>query len=323
MPGTERSLADRVTVVVRTAGERTVAACVALAEQQAPGTEVVPIEEVPFSRAVEVAFELGVDRGRDWTLCLDADVVLRTGALAALVAAADAADPDAACVEGLVCDLLLARRRPAGCHLYRTSVLSRALATCRFDPGAIRPERHVKEQLAALGHPLVWSDVVVGLHDAEQWYADVFRTAHVVAHKFADEVEHWAGAWWRERGAAGDPDLLVAALAASVAGSSGDVPVIDRRTYPDDIDQLLALVGLEERPPLGAADLSQQEVDARVASFTQHPDALAWDRFQQTWGAGRLGPLRAMLDRHGVVGLAGEALRRAGDALDPDARRPG
>lgn len=305
-----------MTVVVRTAGERTVEACVALADRQAPGIEVITIEEAPFARAVEVAFELGVDRGRDWTLCLDADVLLRTGALSALVAAADAADPDASCVEGRVCDLLLARHRPAGCHLYRTSVLPRALAACRFDAGAIRPERHVKDQLAALGHPLVWSDVVVGLHDAEQWYADVFRTAYVVAHKFAEEVEHWAGTWWREQGAAGDTDLLVAALAAGVAAASREVPTIDRRTYPDDIAQLLALVGLEERQALGVDDLTVQEVDARVARFTPHPEAVAWDRFQQTWGAGRLGPARAMLDRHGPVGLVGETARRLGDVLD-------
>ena len=69
---------DGVTVVIRSVKERTEELCKKLILQQGiPEENLFIIHERPFSRAMRVGYQLGIDRNLPWTLYIDADVFLR------------------------------------------------------------------------------------------------------------------------------------------------------------------------------------------------------------------------------------------------------
>ncbi|MGR3495259.1 hypothetical protein [Citreimonas sp.] len=312
---------SRVHIVLRTANERTIKAAHAAAAAQVGAENVTRIAERPFAAALRHTFEIGVEKACDWTYGLDADVLLRPGAVDALLAEAYAAGPDIFAIEGQVADRLLGQVRYAGNHLYRTDALPEALRIGAFDANALRPERQVKEQMIAQGRRLVIANAVVGLHDHEQSYADIFRKAYVHAAKFRTELDAYARAWWHRVGAI-EPDLRVASWGPPIHDAHGRAVRIDRSRFPDTIDLILALEGLIEKPPLGP--VPPERIEAMIADFAPPPEYAAFRAFCDLYDRGPVGRARALILRHGLTGvprhLAGRGLRALAARLDPPAR---
>ncbi len=314
--------------VVRAAGERTEAACARLATLEAGEDHVALIREVPFAKALRRGFEVGVDAGRAWTLCLDADVLLRPGAIAALVAAAEesqAREPGLFEIEGRVADKLLGQLRPAGVHLYHTALLPEALAEAEFDAKKRRPETRVKKQMAARGHRHEHVALVSGLHDHEQFHRDIFRKVFTHARKH-DRFMRYAQAYWK-RVAKDDDDFRVALLSYRLSAAinettdlaavpENELVSIDMRRFPANLDAILVPAGLAEKPPLDPASMGPDDVEAALAAFEEaqefiraRPVAAAagavWPRRMKAHveGYGYLGALRTYgADRAHAIG---------------------
>ncbi|EKE43968.1 group 1 glycosyl transferase [Oceaniovalibus guishaninsula JLT2003] len=274
--------APDIAVILREAGERTVAAARDLAAAQVGADRVHVIREVPFAAALRRGLELGVEAGRRWTLCLDADVLLRPGAVGDLVAAAEAAlenDPQLYGVSGTVADKLLGQWRIAGNSLYFTARIPRALEIGSFDAAKRRPESHVKRQMRKDGHRWHPSETVIGLHDDEQSYRDIYRTVFAHSRKHA-YLMGYARRYWR-RMANEDPDLRVALWSLELARlldpwiarpglREMENVAIDVRGFADNIDALLVPAGMAEKPPLTA--MAGDEVRRRLDAFRPAPE---------------------------------------------------
>jgi hypothetical protein len=321
---------DDVQVVIRAAGERTERAASALAAAQVGAEAVALVREVPFSAALKRGLEVGVASGRPWILCLDADVMLRPGGIAALRAEGERAlrdDPGLAGVSGLVADKLLGQRRVAGQHMYRAEAAAHALAHGVFDAGKRRPESDLKRQLQREGRPWRDVDAMTGLHDFEQAYVDIFRKVFTHARKhrrFMDYAERfWA------RAAPTDPDLRIALLTKRLAETVEETAppneahlhkgvVIDRRHFPETLDTLLALAGMTEKPALET--VAPDSVADALQAFTPAPE-FEFDRALIAAiqaDAGPFGRMRAHVAGNGlraVPRVAGDALTRAGARL--------
>ncbi|PZX14348.1 hypothetical protein LX81_02931 [Palleronia aestuarii] len=283
-----------VAVVIRAAGERTEAAARELALAEVPEDMVAVLHETPFALAVQKAFEQGVALGAEWTLCLDADVLLRPGAVADLLAEARRHDPALFGISGRVADPLLGQIRFAGQHLYRTALLPRALETAEFDPAKRRPESHVKRQMRQAGHGWMQTDVMTGLHDAEQSFADIFRKVVVHSRKHERFVPYLREYWTRAGTEA--PDLRLALEALEAPDRIAPVPTrpgareaesiaIDRRLFPERIDAFLATIGLTEKPPLAPDAIAPEEVARRLARFGEAPEwQAARPAIEAQWG---------------------------------------
>ena len=175
--------AKDVTAIVRSVGERTETACYNLLAEQVPAENIVIINEVPFSAAVAKTFQVGIERGLPWTLCIDADVLLRYGAVNDLLAIAAQADKNVFEIQSNILCKFFGGPRQAGNHIYRTSLLNKAL-DCIPKTEVIRPETNTIKQMAARGFPrLEIKKLTIGLHDYEQYYVDIYRKAFVQAHK--------------------------------------------------------------------------------------------------------------------------------------------
>ncbi len=306
-----------VFVVIRTVGERTTEACRRIAEGQVAAGHVTEISERPASRAVRRGFEVGLEAGLEWTLFLDADVLLRPGGIADLVREAEAQPRSVFCAEGRVADKLLGHYRTAGVLLYRTGLLRQVLREAEITDAALRPDTHVKEQMIARGHSLHYGSTVVGVHDFEQFYVDVFRKALVHTEKHAQDLKQYAARHWQAE-AACDPDLRVASWALRTRSIFEGEIRIDRRLFPDALTTLLQMARMEERAPLAPGALTAKDAVRLLDGFEVPAVYQTWRRFEVLYQK-PFGRVRAMLDRYGPakapMHLLGKALVQAGQRL--------
>jgi hypothetical protein len=252
-----------LSTVIRVAGERTAEACERLATAECDGGPVSVVAEAPFERALAVTFERAVEAGREWTLVLDGDVLMRPGTAARLLAQARRMPPHVFQFQGLVCDKLLGAARKAGNRVYRTSQLAAALAHIPPAGVEVRPETHVCHQMERHGHVSRLVDVIVGLHDYEQFHVDIYRKAHVFAQKHRDSAARQLPDWVMQ--AHDDPDFLTA-IRGFCDGLETGFRGIDVRAYPDNLREAFG-AGFEDKPPLNAAEWSPATVDRVVAAI--------------------------------------------------------
>jgi hypothetical protein len=258
-------------VVVRTVGERTTEACVERVRRQLPGVRLARVRASPFRRALQASYAQALRLGAAWTLILDADVILRAGAISRLLAVADAEPPSTFVVQGIVRDKLFGILRPAGNHLYRTEHLRRAL-DCLVDDGlSMRPEsRTIDRVVAGGGYGYTQRDVLVGVHDFEQFFADVARKAFLHAFKH----QRFLTRVWRRwrRAARSDMDFEVAMAAVQESFGHRALFTVDSRRLLSAVAARVESLALTEKPRLAAGSLDDEHVERLLKYGDSEPD---------------------------------------------------
>lgn len=243
-----------VAVIIRTCGERTLDICKGLVEEQVDSKNIVIINEVPFSKSVRKTFEIGLDYHLPWTLAVDADVLIAKNAISDIIKVADSFDDQAFKFNGRVSDKLFLRPRVGGIHLYRSchfEVALKMIPTEEF----IRPETHIAEMLQQkenLSNPIL--GVMMGLHDYEQWYRDIYRKAFVHANKHGNNYVKSFLRNWSER-MDEDKDYKVALIGLCHGIAAREKIIIDIRTLPMNYEDNELLNEIEEKSPLNMDSL--------------------------------------------------------------------
>ena len=235
-------------IVIRGIGERTEALCRALASQQVSEENVVSVCESPFSAALVKSFEIALERKREFTMGLDADVLLRPGAVREIEDRFRALPQTTYVAYGLVLCKFHGGMIP-GLHFYRTSLLRRALELAAASPLSIRPETTVARRMAEAGYPFRPLPVVLGLHDYEQYYRDIYAKMFNRARKSAN-----AGVLVQRLAfhSASDDDCRIAACGARLGVALRNLMPSQLITPNDvpEVELLLARLGLTEKRPL-------------------------------------------------------------------------
>lgn len=253
-----------VTVIVRSAGERTEKVCEKLIlEQGIQEKDLAVVKEVPFSKAMKVSFEHGIKKGKKWTFCIDADVLLRKGSIQKMTELAES-QPERVCeIQGLVMDKFFSGPREAGNHLYRTSLLKEVIDRIPEEGTDIRPETHALNRMKEDGYDWVSVPYIVGIHDDEQFNFDIYRKAfvHAVKHlNYADLlIPHW------KKNSKSDQDFNVALQAFSDSIRNSDDVFINRsqNLYKDYFDQ----TGFDEKNVLNDIVYSTELIDEKIQSW--------------------------------------------------------
>jgi len=242
---------SNVTAVIRSVGERTERLCRALLASQVPEGNIHRVCASPFTEALRRTFQVAVEAGRPWTFVVDADVLVRPGALRELLAQAVAAGDSLFEIEGRVLDKFLDSPREAGNHLYRTAFMPAALDLIPGPFEELRPETSVKGAMRARGYECRVLETVVGLHDFEQSYRDIYRKCFVQGKKHAGRVRTLVPLW--EYLAADDADFTVA-LRAFNDGSSyaGSVAIDSDAGFMAACDDVLRELQVSEKHQLDA-----------------------------------------------------------------------
>lgn len=264
MPKQEKAnnASDLLTIVVRSVGERTEQACLKVLQKQIPNANIHVVHQSPFWKALEETYQIGLKENRQWTLALDADVVLEAEAIEKLLSDAQNSAPTTFCVIGLLFDVLLNTARPVGFHLYRTQFLEDALKHLQSVNLTIRPESGVVQKMKKQGFGYVQSNEIYGVHDAEQYYRDIYRKCFVHAQKNPDLVKS-AKAYWIAH-SEDNPDFRVALRAVEDAQRYTKQVQIDAKAdFLRNVDQILAQMGLKEKPPL-----SEEQIEMLYRSLS-------------------------------------------------------
>ncbi|MCI0388247.1 MAG: hypothetical protein MOB07_05725 [Acidobacteria bacterium] len=273
-----------LTIIIRATGERTERACKIIAEQQA-GTSVEVVRRRPFWQALKFSMEAGLDAASKWTLILDADILLATNAVPAMIAEMEEADV----TNFYMTDFMLLDRGfggPAygGVHGYRTALFDKAMQWLEAAANEVRPETYVCKQMAACGFPFRQPPLIVGLHDYEQYYCDLYRKSVVRSYKFRGL---WRYVLDRCRRQYSDDDfkvILWGFLDGLQEGMNGGKITLDSLAYRCQSKELMEIRGIAEKPPLEETDkiiqlpvetLKEYRPDdlymSHMANFSSHP----------------------------------------------------
>lgn len=236
----ENLLKDNIFVVLRSAKERSFPLAEKALSLQTDRYEV--IEEYPFSAALKKMFEIGKERKEKYLLALDADVVLHPGSLEKMVEIANNS-PGIFFLDFFVMDKFRGKCC-SGCHLY-VNRYSGDLLNLVGSQEDTRPENHLMLDFAKT-HDLLHekSHFVVGLHDFEQYYRDLYAKYFRRALRRKHEAEMLIHILEERRKyySKDDSDFAVAlkALHDGQSSNSADRPLFDARLY-QKIEEILPI----------------------------------------------------------------------------------
>jgi hypothetical protein len=311
--------------VVRSCGERTEALCSALVQEQLPtGASLSVVSGVPFEKTLRACYETAIDAAAEWTLTIDADLLLAPGSVERLLRLAKKMPLDFLQLEARAFDQIQGRWREVGHRIYRTELLPKALAILPAHGELIRPESATIKRLGAQGHRSRMVDVPVGLHDFEQYRGDLYRKAFTHAAKHRSRASRIIERCAARR--AIDDDYLVM-LRGVWDGLLHDGPVqLDADAFRDRAATALDELGLAEKPGLDAACwLAEIDIETRMREVLVEappPIFAAQDEPPR-----EIGPLERVLRGYryrlrtrgligGNLGAIGAILRGLGGLLD-------
>ena len=256
--------------IVRGAHERTTECCRALIAEFVPEDRITTLVERPFTRAVRRTYEIGIERGLKWTVCIDADVFVYAEGFRHLLAIADAQPDEVYVVQGFTIDKFIPIIRTAGTGVYRTALLPTALRHIPQDPATLRPEGTARQLMTNRGHYLFRAPVVVGMHDFEQAYPDIVRKAFLHTRKHANVRREMSNYWSAHQH--NDPDFRAALLGMELSDTTLGPLTVDREFMRREYAAALERAGLAAKAPLRAGAITAEYVSGFVTSFRPDPE---------------------------------------------------
>lgn len=239
---------DEIRIIVRTCGERTTKKCAELCKKQ--GTTEI-IEAVPFGESMRKSYKTAENYPSKWVCMIDADVLLLPGTLLAAIEELNNADamgkPPYFCLDGFTQDKIMMKRRRAGIHIYRTELLEQAYQY--IDDLQLKPESHVRKSMALEGFPTYSkSPITFGLHDYEQFYADIWRKSVCQTQKLPKRAII-AAPTWKILSSKKDNDFLVIYEAHKYGLKTNPQIIIDK-TVDYQAAENLTRLNISEKEPL-------------------------------------------------------------------------
>ena len=244
---------QNVTIVVRSTNERTTFSCLDLLRKQVDEENIVCINETPFSKAVQKTFAIGIDNNKDWTLAIDADILVTNDCIKSLINLAETLEDYFFEIQGRVLDKLYGVPRGGGPHLYRTKYLRTAISFIPEEGTSLRPESDTYDAMSEIGYHYFFGKDIYGIHDYEQYYKDLYRKGFIHAKKHWRYLSHFQNYWFENANI--DVDFKIALLGFNQAEHYKDTVYVDRNFFPLEINNYLATINLTEKFDLEKVDI--------------------------------------------------------------------
>ncbi|MCG8569108.1 MAG: hypothetical protein MJB14_03105 [Spirochaetes bacterium] len=259
-------IVENVTVVIRSAGERTISVCQNLLESIFSGQDIIILQETPFSKALRKGFEIAIEKKKKWALYVDADVLCGSNVLKVLDLAEDA-DEKVFKIQGMMIDKLFGGIRAGGIHLYRTSALETAIKMIPDEGTSLRPESYMMKKMFGVGYKRLLLDIVIGTHDFEQYYKDISRKAYVHINKFTSWNSHKYifNSYWKTMSNK-DNDFKVAYHVFKNYKNTNEKIFVDSNKNPEYILKIPDQLNLSEKEQI-IKKTSLDEIDKMITEF--------------------------------------------------------
>lgn len=256
---------NSTTFVLRSAGERTKGLAMELLQRA--GSPVEVIEVTPFSAAIKRTLEVGIENHSDWVMCIDADVLIRKEGVEELLSLAEKADEKIFEIQGLVLDKFFPIKRPAGNHLFRVKYAREAMELIPEEGTSLRPESDMMKAMVNKGYAIQQSSVLVGLHDYEQYFKDIYRKCFLQAKKH-HWILHEVEKYWMDL-AANDRDFEVALWALRSGKIYGGEVLVDKQFLKEEIKDVFSIKGLNEKASLSVSDFNSEFYIHEISRYEQ------------------------------------------------------
>jgi hypothetical protein len=304
-------------IVIRSAEERTLTLCQKIANTQSPQKPALVVREIPFELALRRCYEMGMKSGCKWMVTLDADVLLVPNAIEPLLDEAEQMPDHFIQIEGRVYDKVFGEYRPAGHRIYRTSMLSTALDCLPLPGTQSAPEYFTLSELGKRGHPSRYSNLVVGIHDFEQNYSDLYRKAFIQGQKFSQRAAEIIRRLGRLKNS--DPDFLVLFKGYIDGLTAEDSARVDKNHYLEASAAALVECGLVEKEPLSDDFAASEFIQAALQATGPSPQMQPYDAHENMRQNGWLKRISNSVRKNGVPwtlrNSAAAAFMRAGRTL--------
>ncbi|MFH0976545.1 MAG: radical SAM protein [Spirochaetota bacterium] len=260
--------------ILRTQNERTENLSRLLLENEVGKENVIVIHEAPFAQAVIRSFELGIDSGSEWTFCFDGDVLVVPEAINKCIEDLDQVLPKVFKIQPRLISKIHGAKIAAGFHIYRTSLLNEALKYIKPDINSLRPETFVLREMIKNGYSISHLDKIVGIHEYELYYSDIYRRMRLRGTKGGkEELEYLRKRLIKMQDI--DPDFRVA-----LKGIDDSLlkPIHQHSINSIDsieIQSVLNDLGLKEKSRISDSINGDFVIDI-VKSFSPDSDALAF-----------------------------------------------
>jgi len=274
---------NEVTVIIRSVGERTEQLCEKLILKQGiPHENLIIINEKPFSKAMRVGYQLGIDKSLPLTYIIDADVLLREDAIIDMIKAIEKMPKNTLGISGSLLDKLFGKKRTAGNHLFKTTYLDRMIAEIKpYDEESIRPESTIINKLKNKGLFFKKNTAFIGLHDFEQDFRDIARKSFTHSIKHAEYLSEFVSFWKSRRES--DPDFEAALFGLSKGIIFHGCLKIDIKIFESMYDRVIKDFG-EKSNEISAFDLqSNEDVLTKMEDPNNYffPNKLLDERFEK------------------------------------------
>ncbi len=294
--------------------------------------DITTVSEVPFEVGLRACYEEAIRAGKKWTMTLDADVLIAKSATSRLLAFAEEMPSHFFQMEGRIFDNITGIYRQAGHRIYRTELLPLAVDYIPDVGVQIRPEFYTITQMIASGYPSRLVPMLVGLHDFEQYYADLYRKSFVHARKHSELLPDLIVRCVRLMH--DDADFLVILKGLWDSLITQGAVTIDAGRYGDQAARALESLGIAEKSPIVDSDRLVKRFDRLyddVQSVYPMPELFPWDNVRPSLSSEvsvtredeRRSWFRKTLERiaergpvRGSIASFGALLRLAGQRLD-------
>lgn len=258
---------DDITIVIRSSGERTVPLIWNLLIKQVSKNQIHEINEVPNGRALRVAFHVAIEKNRKWLLLIDGDILPKSNLIDRMLQIAEQINKRVYCIQCNNLDKMMRYPRPSGIHMYRTSLLEKALNMIPAENQTMRPESTTMLCMKKNGYPTLFADDVLALHDFKQYYKDLYRKGYFCAHKFSNEIPYLKKLW--KKLAQENKDYLVL-LEGLSRGELYDGLVVSNVDYFDKLNfpKILSEMGISEKNDLKGIEIGFDDIDKIFGEFT-------------------------------------------------------
>jgi hypothetical protein len=319
----EKNFSDSMILVIRSSNERTFAVCKELCLSNSLKINLSIVQECPFEVALRECYKIGIESNKKWMVTIDADVLLFKKSIERLIYNAELMPPEYIQLEGRVFDKITGMYRQAGHRVYRIKFLPLALNQIPSDGTQIRPEYYTLQQMGRLGYPSRRIPDVLGLHDFEQSYFDIYRKSFIHARKHPywvkDMIERCAKLLHK------DLDFLVILKGLWDGLTTKDSLSIDRRKFSCLWEKARKTLLLDEKPPMNDIDGFIQSSPAlfeRIKSQNPSPIFVTMDEpsAEMTKKNGWSPGVKRRISKHGAIkgsiAILGGFLTRIGKILD-------
>ena len=289
---------DNITVIIRSVGERTEQACYNLLKNFFHEEQIVIVRATPFSESIRQSFKIAIDRALPWTLCIDADVLVDIEQLPALIQKAIQTDDNVLQVQGLVLDKFIPVIRPAGNHLYRTALMGKALEFIPEEGTSLRPETDMLNEMSKQGYPWLQCDVLVGIHDFEQYYEDIYRKCFLQAHKHSYLIP-LIEPYWIEKSSE-DLDFKIAVMALNSGKIFSEKVFVDKKFLNVQAMEVLKMEHIQEKHSINSFDYVHETIlEYQKSDFLKNHQERIFST--KNWNSLKISVNQIDNQRHGLI----------------------